>query len=596
MLNSSKNHNIIQMLNEYEKILDELFEQYENKKITFETCISILSTFKDNWNYCRFDLKNFGNEKSKIEFINMDEELDLSYPQWLKNNSGEGYKIEYYKDINLKLQISNEDKLKESTFKIWLRGLDFRKIDNVKKPIYVNFTQFKINEDIIFNENKLLWHNQPFIFEKICKSGEFIDLDIKFKTIYDYFPQLNDFFNNIKSHDDLIENYKNFKNYIKYEKLIYELDFMHNNSLERYNSFNQYQNNLSGENNFINSYNEFFIQTNIIELANKIDNVRKKVESLENRYNNFEKNTAANEDGANFLLNTLYLDYHLEPNTLLNNLQILCNELLTFVDNICKKHDLNWWLDYGNLLGAVRHENFIPWDDDMDIGMMRKDYHKFIDVMYDEIKNHNLEDYIDVVYRYRNYRGTEVNSFIQLFVKDKPNGKMKKTDIMAGVDIFPYDFMVNFNPSTFGNSYNYCKTNFYKGLCNGEKTSEVYMGLDYNEALKTCFSELNLSYDKEKYIIPGVEGSCGYKGTNLYEVAILETETIFPLIDVKYGDYTFPAPNDPDYYLKQFYGNYLRIPKDIRTHGRVNNFRHIKNINKTFEKFIYIFKAANIDF
>ena len=584
------------MLNEYDNILDELFKQYTNKKITFETCISILNTFKENWNYCRLDFKNFGNENSKIEFIEMDDDVNLTYPPWLKNNTGEGYKIEHNKSLDLKFKIINGENLNGSSFKIWLRGPDFSKIDGIKKPIYINFIQFKINDDVVFNENKLLWHNQPFIFEKSCESGEILNLKIDFETIYDYFPQLNGFFNNIKREEQLIEDYKNYKNYIKSEKLIYEVGFLHKKSLEKYEIFNQYKDSLSGENSLINSYDDFFVQSNFLQLTNEINHLRKKVNQLESRYNKFEKTTVANEDGANFLFNTLYLDYQLEPNVLLNNLQTLCNELLTFVDNICKKYDLNWWLDYGNLLGAVRHENFIPWDDDMDIGMMREDYHKFIDVMYDEIKNHNLDDYIDVVYRYRKYKGTEVNSFIQLFVKDKPNGKMKKTDIMAGVDIFPYDYMINYNPSSFGDTYNYCKTDFYKGLCKGSKTRAVYMGLEYEDALGTCFSKLNLSYDKQKYIIPGVEGSCGYKGSNLYEVAILDTEKIFPLTDVKYGDYTFPAPKDSDYYLRQFYGNYLKIPKDIRTHGRANNFRHIKNINKTFERFIYMFKAVNIDF
>ena len=174
---------------------------------------------------------------------------------------------------------------------------------------------------------------------------------------------------------------------------------------------------------------------------------------------------------------------------------------------------------------------------------------------------------------------------------------MKKTDIMAGVDIFPYDYMIDYtNMESFGKTYNSCKTNFYKNLCNGSKTSAVYMGLDYNDALNDCYTKLNLNYEKEKYIIPGVEGSCGYKGTNLYEVAILETEKIFPLINVKYGDYTFYAPNDFDTYLKKFYGDYMKIPKTIRSHGRANNFRNIPHINKKFEELIYLFKSVNSDF
>ena len=63
-------------------------------------------------------------------------------------------------------------------------------------------------------------------------------------------------------------------------------------------------------------------------------------------------------------------------NSDLRKAQLRMLEILKFVTNICDKNNLNYWLSSGTLLGAYRHQGFIPWDDDLDIEMPRKDYLK----------------------------------------------------------------------------------------------------------------------------------------------------------------------------------------------------------------------------
>lgn len=71
-----------------------------------------------------------------------------------------------------------------------------------------------------------------------------------------------------------------------------------------------------------------------------------------------------------------------------NNLrahQLMMLDMLSAVDRICKKHNITYMLFAGTLLGAVRHQGFIPWDDDLDIVMLRPEYERFLDAAKEEL-------------------------------------------------------------------------------------------------------------------------------------------------------------------------------------------------------------------
>lgn len=74
------------------------------------------------------------------------------------------------------------------------------------------------------------------------------------------------------------------------------------------------------------------------------------------------------------------------PETL-RRLQLVLLEIVKDIDRVCRKNDISYFLDSGSCLGAVRHGGFIPWDDDMDLGMLRSDYDRFLEIAPRELGN-----------------------------------------------------------------------------------------------------------------------------------------------------------------------------------------------------------------
>jgi len=107
--------------------------------------------------------------------------------------------------------------------------------------------------------------------------------------------------------------------------------------------------------------------------------------------------------------------------------------ILDTVADICEQHGLRYWLDGGTLLGAVRHQGFIPWDDDIDIGMMREDYEKLMAILPDALPEHMVMQTrkTDPLYKLAYMKVRDQNSLIE--DRYLYNGIF--------IDIFPFDMM-----------------------------------------------------------------------------------------------------------------------------------------------------------
>lgn len=109
-------------------------------------------------------------------------------------------------------------------------------------------------------------------------------------------------------------------------------------------------------------------------------------------------------------------------------------DILDWVADFCNSHNLRYFLSSGTLLGAIRHKGYIPWDDDIDLYMPRKDYNDFVKIFHDstdtlELKYQGSQKYL--------YTFAKVCNKHTLLLEDEVKG----FELGINIDIFPVDFV-----------------------------------------------------------------------------------------------------------------------------------------------------------
>lgn len=115
-------------------------------------------------------------------------------------------------------------------------------------------------------------------------------------------------------------------------------------------------------------------------------------------------------------------------------------DVLEEIRRLCNKHSLRFFADWGSLLGAVRHHGYVPWDDDLDIGMPREDYMLFLDIAEREL---NPEFEIKSLYNdptHDNVKARVITGRHMNFDKDYLL-RFHACPYVVGIDIFPLDYI-----------------------------------------------------------------------------------------------------------------------------------------------------------
>ena len=266
----------------------------------------------------------------------------------------------------------------------------------------------------------------------------------------------------------------------------------------------------------------------------------------------------------------------------LQDLKHLELNMLKYIDEICKKNHINYYLDSGTLLGAVRHKGFIPWDDDIDIVVDRNDYKKLLSLLSGENERYKVLS----MYQNSNYPylfAKLVDTDTELIENQFP---MKEMGVF--VDIFPLDHL----PS---NKIIRRYTQFYIKIMRKALRLRMYESIGVKaERIKDKITLLFVGNRDWKSIMYRIDSFLTQisKKESTIKVDIVATDN--PYLDVpekyfgepvtiQFEANTFYAPRAYKEYLSLLYGNYMELPPESQ---RVTNhsFKAYMRENKRWKR------------
>ena len=235
--------------------------------------------------------------------------------------------------------------------------------------------------------------------------------------------------------------------------------------------------------------------------------------------------------------------------------------ILCAIRDVCEKNNIDYWLDGGTCLGAVRHGGFIPWDDDIDIAMRKDDIPRFVEAARRDLPPHLFMQTMetDPSCRLPIIKVRDLNSFTVEYGDDF------RRDYQKGlfVDIFPLmpypDVSRTFCKRIVGG---YCRANgilLQQHTYSWRSIAELFWFGGKRLWYKTVWTIACAVLPKNTYFSNTLE-------TNGYGIRH-RRDDIFPTSTIEFEGERFSAPANPDQYLRNIYGEYMTLPPEEKRHG-----------------------------
>lgn len=257
----------------------------------------------------------------------------------------------------------------------------------------------------------------------------------------------------------------------------------------------------------------------------------------------------------------------------LKELQELTLDLIIEFDAFCQANDIKYTLAGGSMLGAIRHKGFIPWDDDMDVMMLREEYNKLLEAAEKASKvskdsEKGLKPNRKFVSLYDHTFARNFARYVRCDYTKHEEGFVEDDCPWIGIDIFPIDFV----PGDDKFKKQVKQIQFWRKMLlfsltvpNSGKSKAKKIAKNIIRPFTKAVGSFNMAHKMDKIAMRYDEGDktyiaaiCGMYGDR----ERWKLEEYLPQIRVPFEGVLLPIPKNYDIYLCNLYNDYMKLPPE----------------------------------